>query len=133
MIVVIDTSVWISALQFAERRGTPRLAMENAANKDTIAICREIEDEILRVLPMKFKWRTADVQKALRLVCPFPLRVEITGALHVCRDPNDDMVLECAVLAGAGAIVAGDKDLLSLGSYEEIPIVTPAEYLALSG
>jgi putative PIN family toxin of toxin-antitoxin system len=107
--------------------------MENAANKDTIAICREIEDEILRVLPMKFKWRTADVQKALRLVCPFPLRVEITGALHVCRDPNDDMVLECAVLAGAGAIVAGDKDLLSLGSYEEIPIVTPAEYLALSG
>jgi uncharacterized protein len=132
MIVVIDTSVWISALQFAQRRGTPRLAMEKAASKDIIAICREIEEEILRVLPAKFKWRAADVEAAIRLVCPFPLRVEISGTLHVCRDPNDDMILECAVLAGAQAIVAGDKDLLSLGSYKEIRIVTPAEYLALN-
>ena len=106
--------------------------MEKAAEKDTIAICREIEDEIFRVLPEKFKWRTAEVHSAIRLVCPFPLRIEITGALHVCRDPNDDMVLECAVLADAKAIVAGDKDLLSLGSYKKIRILTPAEYLALS-
>jgi putative PIN family toxin of toxin-antitoxin system len=131
MIVVIDTSVWISALQFAQRRGTPRLAMEKAAKNDTIAICREIEDEILRVLPMKFKWRAVDVHAAIRLVCPFPLRVEISGALRVCRDPNDDMVLECADLAGAQAIVAGDKDLLTLGSYKQIRILTPLEYLAL--
>ena len=107
--------------------------MEKAASKDTIAICREIEDEILRVLPMKFKWRTADVHAAIRLVCPFPMRVEIAGELRVCRDPNDDMVLECAVLAGAQAIVAGDKDLLTLGSYKQIRILTPAEYLALKG
>jgi predicted nucleic acid-binding protein len=65
------------------------------------------------------------------LVCPFPLRVEISGALRVCRDPNDDMVLECADLAGAQAIVAGDKDLLTLGSYKQIRILTPLEYLAL--
>jgi putative PIN family toxin of toxin-antitoxin system len=131
MIVVIDTSVWISALQFAQRRGTPRLAMEKAAKEDTIAICREIENEILRVLPMKFKWRAEDAHTAIRLVCPFPLRVEITGALRACRDPNDDMVLECALLAGAQAIVAGDKDLLTLGSYKQIRILTPSEYLAL--
>jgi predicted nucleic acid-binding protein len=43
------------------------------------------------------------------------------------------MVLECAVLAGAQAIVAGDKDLLTLGSYNQIRILTPSEYLALKG
>jgi predicted nucleic acid-binding protein len=30
VIVVIDTNVWISALQFAKRRGTPTLALEQA-------------------------------------------------------------------------------------------------------
>jgi len=107
--------------------------MEKAASKDTIATCREIENEILRVLSTKFKWRTADVRAAIRLVCPFPLRVEISGALRVCRDPNDDMVVECALLAGAKAIVAGDKDLLALESYKEIRIVTPLQYLAPGG
>jgi predicted nucleic acid-binding protein len=43
------------------------------------------------------------------------------------------MVLECAFLAGAQAIVAGDKDLLALGSYKEVRILTPSEYLALNG
>jgi predicted nucleic acid-binding protein len=40
------------------------------------------------------------------------------------------MVLECAVVAGAQFIVTGDKDLLALDPYNEIRIVTPAEFLA---
>jgi predicted nucleic acid-binding protein len=53
------------------------------------------------------------------------------GSLHVCRDPNDDMVLECAVAAGAQCVVSGDKDLLVLNPYNGIRIVSPAEFLAL--
>jgi predicted nucleic acid-binding protein len=41
-----------------------------------------------------------------------------------CRDPDDDHVLACAVAAGADLIVSGDNDLLSLHTYENIPIVT---------
>ena len=37
MIVVIDTNVWISALQFAKRRGRPTLALEKAMSEDVIA------------------------------------------------------------------------------------------------
>jgi predicted nucleic acid-binding protein len=62
---------------------------------------------------------------------PFPLRVTITGVLRACRDPNDDMVLECAVVAGAQVIVSGDKDLLALDPYNGIRIVSPAEFLVL--
>ena len=50
MIVVIDTNVWISALQFAKRRGTPTLALEKAMSEDVIATCDEIDAEIVRVL-----------------------------------------------------------------------------------
>jgi predicted nucleic acid-binding protein len=54
VIVVLDTNVWISALQFADRRGTPTRALEKAMSEDIIATCPEIEAEILRVLTRKF-------------------------------------------------------------------------------
>ena len=131
MIVVVDTGVWVSALHFALQRGTPRLAIEKAAREHTIAICHTIEEEVRRVLPAKFRWSVADVSAAMHAVFPFPLRVDISGNLRVCRDPNDDMVLECAVVSGAQFIVTGDKDLLVLDPYNGIRIVTPAEFLAL--
>jgi len=56
--------------------------------------------------------------------------VSLKGNVRVCRDPSDDMVLECAVLSGAQVIVSGDKDLLVIGSYHGIRIVTPVELLA---
>jgi predicted nucleic acid-binding protein len=39
------------------------------------------------------------------------------------------MFLECAERAGADLLIAGDKDLLVLGAYKGIRIVTPAEYI----
>ena len=56
--------------------------------------------------------------------------MEIGGKLRVCRDPNDDMVLDCAVACGAQIIITGDKDLLTMNPFEGILIVTPAEFLA---
>jgi predicted nucleic acid-binding protein len=53
VIVVIDTNVWISALQFAKHRGTPTLALERAMSEDVIATCDEIDAEIVRVLTEK--------------------------------------------------------------------------------
>jgi len=47
----------------------------------------------------------------------------------VIADPDDDQVLACAVAAAAELIVSGDSDLLDLGIYQGIPIVTAAEAL----
>ena len=44
----------------------------------------------------------------------------------VCRDPDDDAVLALAVAAQVDFIVSGDSDLLSMGSFEGIPILAPA-------
>lgn len=43
------------------------------------------------------------------------------------RDPDDDAVLACALAAHAQLIVSGHRDLLSLGSFQGMPIVKPAE------
>ena len=129
MIVVIDTNVWISALQFARRRGTPTLALEKAMSEDVIATCDEIEAEIVRVLTEKFFWEVHRATGALKAVLVRSTRVKVRGTVKECRDPDDDMFLECAALAKADLLVAGDKDLLTLGAYRGTRIVTPLEYL----
>ena len=57
------------------------------------------------------------------------IRVQLRGTVKECRDPNDDMFLECAMRAKADLLIAGDKDLLVLGSYKGTRILTPADYL----
>ena len=53
-------------------------------------------------------------------------------AAVVTADPTDNKVLECAVAGNADIIVSGDKKhLLPLGSYDGIPIVAPAAFLAM--
>jgi predicted nucleic acid-binding protein len=56
--------------------------------------------------------------------------VENLPEVHVVvRDPNDDMIVACAVAAGAEYVVTRDKDLLSLVQYEGITMVKPEDFL----
>jgi putative PIN family toxin of toxin-antitoxin system len=48
----------------------------------------------------------------------------------VLSDPDDDDVLACALFGKVDRIVSGDSDLLKLGSYQNIPIVTAAQFIA---
>jgi len=131
VIVVFDTNVLISALQFSTRRSTPTLALEKAMVGDVIATCEPMEAELLRVLIEKFRWEADRAVAAMHMILARSLRVRIHGTVKVCRDPNDDMFLECAASAKADLLVAGDKDLLALGAYKVTRIITPAVYLNL--
>jgi predicted nucleic acid-binding protein len=45
-------------------------------------------------------------------------------------DPDDEMILECALAAEADYIASGDKKhLLPLRRFRGIPIVSPSEFL----
>jgi predicted nucleic acid-binding protein len=49
----------------------------------------------------------------------------------VVRDPTDDHVIACALAAHAGYLVTRDPDLLSLGVYQEVQMITPEECIRL--
>lgn len=49
------------------------------------------------------------------------------------RDPDDLHVLACAAHARADAIVTGDNDLLSLKSFDGIPILSVRQALEIQG
>jgi putative PIN family toxin of toxin-antitoxin system len=48
---------------------------------------------------------------------------------RICRDPDDDWVIACAVVGEAHVIVSGDDDLVALDRVGGIPILTAAQFL----
>jgi putative PIN family toxin of toxin-antitoxin system len=57
------------------------------------------------------------------------VQIELAGGIKACRDPDDDMLLEIAVLGRADCIVTGDRDLLVLDPFGTVRILTPAAFL----
>jgi putative PIN family toxin of toxin-antitoxin system len=66
--------------------------------------------------------RQADFVSAPPIPCPASL-----------RDPKDLVVLAAAVAARADAIVTGDEDLISMKSFEGIPIIKARQALEKLG
>jgi putative PIN family toxin of toxin-antitoxin system len=131
MAVVFDSGVWISALKYG---GVPFQALRSAFALDQIACCAEIRAEVERVMGAKFGWYREDTVIAMERFVDGRSNTRISGVVKgVCRDPNDDMVLECALVAGATHIVSGDSDLLILTSFSGISIVSARKYLDTFG
>lgn len=55
--------------------------------------------------------------------------IPIEHTVRKCRDPNDNMYLELARSGKADCIITGDPDLLFLHPFENIPVITPKEFL----
>lgn len=119
----------MSGLQFAKNYGVPTQALERAMSRDVIATCPEMEEEVYRVLTEKFRWESVRALTALDTVLTRAIHVQLRGTVKACRDPKDDIFLECAIRARADLLIAGDKDLLVLGAFEGVRIVTPAAYV----
>lgn len=83
-----------------------------------------------RIMSAKFRRSPEIVLERMGAFTEDARWVVVTGKISgICRDPKDDFILECAVTGNADVIVTGDKDLLSLGSYGSIRILTARQYL----
>jgi putative PIN family toxin of toxin-antitoxin system len=132
--LVLDTNTVISGLLWS---GSPRQVLD-AARQDLItlltspALLAELEDVLQRP---KFAQRLADAHVATKdLVLGFAALADVLQPSSippaVLSDPDDDDVLACAVCGKVDRIVSGDSDLLNLGSYRGIPIVTARPFIA---
>jgi uncharacterized protein len=57
-----------------------------------------------------------------------PITVNVQG---VASHPEDDVILATAVSARADYLVTGDRQLLALGEYQGVQMVTPRDFLAI--
>ena len=131
---VFDTTILVSA--FLRRGGlSDELIALAAQGEFTLVLSPGIILETWRKLLTGEKIRARYVYSDERAhrYCRGLLRIAevvrnpapLTG---VVRDPEDDMIVACAVTGQADTIVSRDKDLLSLGSYQGIRISTPEAF-----
>lgn len=128
MKIVIDTNVFISAVFFG---GLPLKVIQSVISKQNDAyispeIWEEYKDVIERMTkkyPSRLKQQLIDeVFKVFKVIIP-------SSEISICRDPDDDKFISCAIDAECMYIVSGDDDLLSLGNVEDVIICTPSEFL----
>jgi putative PIN family toxin of toxin-antitoxin system len=90
------------------------------------AILQETRD-VLREKFQRDPYEIHDIRQKLEALCN---RVARTQVLEVIKeDPDDNRILECAAAARSDYVVSEDQDLLRLGEYEGIPIITVANFL----
>lgn len=127
MRIVIDTNVVISGTFFG---GFPRKVLEAAVYGNVIACATtEIVEEYEEIVDEMIKRKQGTLRKDI--LAPFIAAldfIDIKSRIEICRDPDDDKFISCAVDAKALYIVSGDKDLLSIEQYEGIEIITAAEF-----
>ena len=130
--VVLDTNVLISAA--LRSRGAPRAAVNAVRSVNgALLFCDETFDELRsRFGRPKFDRYADGAARALFLAQLEAVSewVSITGAKLGCRDPDDDKFLETALLGEADCLVTGDRDLLAMAPFHQIPIVRPRDFLA---
>ena len=131
-IVVFDTNILISAL--LSLRGHPFrcLALAKLGVIQSVT-CRDILDEFVEKLEGKFRYPPERARAAADEVRDYSRLVAITHTLNiVATDPDDDKVVECALVGGASHIATGDRrHLLPLRNYQGIEIISAAGLLPL--
>jgi putative PIN family toxin of toxin-antitoxin system len=126
--VVFDTNVRLSALLW--RGAAYKCWLAARAGLVEIVYCREMLAEFSEKLYDKFGFSADNVRAAVYDFRRFGQQVEISGNLNVVSsDPDDNMFIECALVAGASIIVSGDHHLLDLEEYQDIRIMTPGAFL----
>jgi putative PIN family toxin of toxin-antitoxin system len=130
--VVLDTNVLISAI--LQPKGPPRAAVDGVRAAGGVLLFSEptFDELSTRLARPKFDKYLSRQGRALFLaqLDAVSERIPITGAKLGCRDPDDDKLLETALMGEADCLITGDRDLLVMSPFHDIPIVTPADFLA---
>jgi putative PIN family toxin of toxin-antitoxin system len=125
--VTVDSNLYVSALQFGgigvrlvgmARSGAIRMDTSDAILAETMGVLRD-----------KFGWDGYRLHFARLELRKFAHIVVPMQTLDVTGDPDDNRILECALAAGSDCIVTYDQDLLRLGEYGGIRIVTAVDFL----
>lgn len=133
---VLDSTILVSA--FLTPGGAADAVLQGGIeDRFTCILAEEILEETTRRLhsprlQQRYGYAAADIEVfRVALRASFTLVSGLPPLTGIVRDPNDDMVVACAVAGSAAYVVTRDLDLLSLGTYEDIAMVTPESFLAL--
>jgi putative PIN family toxin of toxin-antitoxin system len=138
--ILVDTNVWVSAL--ISPVGAPAQILRAFREDQFILIVSvetiaELADVLARPRIQRRLHDRGDVSILLAQMRSHAAMVRPIGELRLCRDPDDDIVLETAVLGEAQFVVSRDDDIkrdLDLIAHlraNGVEVVSVAQFLAL--
>lgn len=126
MRVLLDTNVLIAAFI---ARGVCSELLEHCIRNHSLISSKLLLRELEEKLADKFKFTHQEIREVAVLLRGKTEIVEpVSLDQPVCRDPDDDVVLATALVGECDCIVTGDKDLLVLERFRQIPILAPADF-----
>jgi putative PIN family toxin of toxin-antitoxin system len=136
MRVVLDTNVVIS--RYLSPFGPPAHILQYwEQGAFTLLISDALLAEYERVFSYprirdKLSLSSTEIARIIEGFATFGELVTPEHRLHIVEaDPDDDMVIECAVAGKADYLVSGNDHLLDIKEYEGIQILTPAQFVLL--
>ena len=122
MRVVVDTNVVISGVFFG---GKPRRIIEAIADERLYAYATPaIIDEYIEVVHEMLMRKQGKLHSDVLMWLVDRMTIfEPVSSVSVCRDPDDDKFIGCALDARARYIISGDKDLLEVEEYQGVKII----------
>lgn len=136
--MVVDTGVLIFAFVFG---GVPESAIKKAFSKNEIWISPQLLREYRNTpfeLEAEGKITHIQLKALLSGIASFVVNTKIVTpkkSLYICRDKEDNMILECCLSSGADYLVTGDNDLLDLEKtmlkkgLPRLKILSPRDFL----
>lgn len=123
MKVVLDTNIIVSGIFWG---GTPLKVLTLwEKQKLDVLVSDLILDEYLRTIHrIADRLDRSDLYRTWALVLPSKVNlISVRKSFRLCRDPKDDMFIDCAIAGKSRYIVTGDQDLLALESVMSVQII----------
>jgi putative PIN family toxin of toxin-antitoxin system len=121
---VVDTNVWVSAV--LNPNGAPariKTALEIQAFTLVVStpMLAELADVLMRPrIARKYSVTQPDVAELVVLLRRAAVVVPVSGTVQLCRDPDDDVVIETALRGQADMLVTRDDDLKRVPELDNI-------------
>ncbi|MBI3919076.1 MAG: putative toxin-antitoxin system toxin component, PIN family [Betaproteobacteria bacterium] len=129
--IVVDTNTIVSGILLPQ--SVPGRLLGFLAGHATLIFSPATRDELLGVIAREKFDRYVAAEARERAVIILVRDSEMVAPrrlFHICRDPKDDKFLDAALAGRVDFLISGDADLITLGEFEGIPILTAARYLA---
>lgn len=139
LVALLDTNVWVST--FLKPAGPPGQIVA-AWRRDEFSVITSLSQlsEVAEVLDrprlvQRFRYTGRDAELFVRLIAARATIAKIPGELKICRDPDDDEILEAAIVGKSQYLVTRDDDLkrdlelIKMGRRHRVRVVSVRQFL----
>lgn len=130
MRVVFDTNIFISAFIVPGSQSERALILAQRKRYELYTSVA-ILTETAQTLRKKFDQSEENIRGALHIISRATRILKPKIKVAILKDTPDNRILECGVEAQANVIVTGDRHLLKLKKFHDIPIVRLADFLRM--